>query len=84
MKQMKTIGIFSPQPTAPFHGMSIEYLRHKVASMETPSWHEYYAASLPHMCTLDDTVIQEVMNVVGDVSGLTLNDFVDRGEFEAE
>jgi len=82
MKQLKTIGIISPRPTAPFDGLSIGSLRDKLKRMESPTWYTRNTCS-HHRCTLD-VVGDEVSRVAYKFRGLKRKDFVDRGETGAE
>ena len=84
MKQMKTMGLMSPRPAAPFDGLSIDGMRNKMNNMKTPTWYTHRDASSQHRCNLDSTVRHQVFVIAMDVRGLIRSDFVDRGEVEAE
>ena len=84
MKQMKTLGIMSPRPVAPFDGLSVNGLRKNMDGMKTPRWFTHRDATSPHSCTLDTTVCNEVLKISLRVPGLKRSDFVDRDEVETE
>jgi len=77
-REMRRLGLRSPEPHAPYDGLSVESVCRDILDMQSPSWTGDDGKA--HPCTFCDEIDPEIDRILEETKGLKLDDFVDRSE----
>ena len=77
-RELDRLGLLSPRPEVPFHGLSFEDICVKARKVQSPSWKssaysDYYGSM--HTCNLTAIVEGEIVAIATTIEGLILEEY---------